>query len=171
MTLQDISRELDSVGRDRCWDESLERAVKRTGREDLRRLTDPCQATCVTCCAIERAHVRHYIGAEDPPAPGSSWSLLDHRAELEAEIGTFEGMTVTRCDNCQRVLNAMNCGCRGGACGVPVEGAADGPAVGMTFQTKSASAGLVGARRRKNACNKDNPHNPEACGKRGASHA
>jgi hypothetical protein len=114
ISMHDITQELD-------WYAALERAIKRTGREDLRQRTDPCVATCVTCCAIERAQVRHYIGAEDPPAPGSSWSVFTNRADVEAEFAAFEGMVVTTCDDCRRVWSVNPCGCSGGACSLRLD--------------------------------------------------
>jgi hypothetical protein len=107
MTLAEITDFFD-------WNAALERAVKRSGDHDLRRRCDPCTTDrCKWCTAISRAHVRHYLGTEKPPAPGSSWSTHQHWPDVIAELRLMGFPDAPKCADCERLWAPPRCGCRG----------------------------------------------------------
>jgi hypothetical protein len=113
--------DIEEVARDFDFRAALERAASRYPGLSLRRDTDPCQAECLTCCAIQRALVTHYLGSETPPAPGSSYSATRHWPEIDGELAQiFNPDAVPACECCQRLREASTCRkCGGGSCAVP----------------------------------------------------
>jgi hypothetical protein len=105
------------VDNDDQWNAALERAIERHGDEDLRRRCDPSTAgRCKWCTAIERAHVRHYLGSESRPAPGLSYSTTEHWPDVVEELRLMGFPDAKRCESCEKLWAYSRCGCRGGAC-------------------------------------------------------
>jgi hypothetical protein len=107
MTFEEISDTLD-------WHAALERAVQRYPGMKIRETTDPCTiGRCKWFTAIMRCHVRYYLGTENPPAPGSSYSTHEHWADVVKEIWSMGFPDAPRCADCERLWAPSRCGCRG----------------------------------------------------------
>jgi hypothetical protein len=107
MTLAEITDTLD-------WHAALERAVQRYPGMKLRETTDPCTiGRCKWCTAIQRAHVRNYLGTENPPAPGSTYETCQHWGDVVKELRLMGFPDAKRCESCERLWAPSRCGCRG----------------------------------------------------------
>jgi hypothetical protein len=95
------------------FEEALNRAIQRGNPAGDRQRCDPCQAKFLQCCAMARALVRNYAGADPKPAPGSVWDYPRRWPEVDAElkrIAAIPGVPGSMdCDSCRIIRDPSKC--------------------------------------------------------------